>query len=323
MAILVDGEKLWNFDTGETVYSLAATRFGDQQVIVAGSGEKVWAIDSSGKELWQYPMPKTESLFGKGLAKFAGGLHDIQKSLGYRDVFHLAAGKLGGRDVVVALAGLEHALMGPQVISSKGEHIMTLKAKVLGREGALGILGCMLDISPRGDAIVAVVNSYKGLKQISLIDSKGEITKKFDVGIDYAPSDRHTVGGEQDKCRGKLVAGKLDGTDAVVLGSPSTRSVGAGSLDGAKLWCFETCRKGDVNAGINDVAIGTMNGRSVVVIGAFNNLVHLVAGNGAQIDTWGYSSNVTNVACGKIKGQDAIAVGLYSGQILTYTVEPS
>lgn len=76
-----------------------------------------------------------------------------------------------------------------------------------------------------------------------------------------------------------------------------------------------------MNAGINDIAMGSINGHSIVVIGTFDHAVHLVASNGVQMDVWGYPSNVTNVACGKIKGKDAVAVGLYSGQVITYQAQ--
>jgi len=47
--------------------------------------------------------------------------------------------------------------------------------------------------------------------------------------------------------------------------------------------------------------LGTLNGHSIVVIGTFNNTVHLVSSNGIRVDMWTYPSNVTNVASGKIK----------------------
>jgi hypothetical protein len=162
--------------------------------------------------------------------------------------------------------------------------------------------------------------------EVSVISSDGKVVKKLKAKLDLGPKDRYTQGGVQDKNRGKLVAGKLDGTDAVVFGAPETRSVAAVSLEGAQLWNYVTTEKGflgmsALNSGINDIALGSMNGHSIVVIGTFDGVIHIVSGNGARMDAWGYKSNVTNVACGKIKGKDALAVGLYNGQVIAYAVQ--
>lgn len=324
-AMTVDGEKLWTYDTGATAYSLAVGDFTGQSIIFAGSNEKVFAISEAGKELWQYEMPATKSRFIKGLAGLGGKVADAEKRRGLQDVHHIATGKLDGEDVVIAMAGGLHGFEGPQILSSKGEHRGALKMKVLGRETGLTIAGGYLDLSPKGDAILALwpSASEKGSNEVRALSRKGETIRKFKVDVDFAPTNRVTVGGIQDKFRGKLAAGKLDDIEAFVLGAPNYRSVAAVSLQGTQLWKYETSRKGVTDAGINDVAIGSIKGKSAVVIGTFDRAVHIVAGNGSRLDSWIYPTNVTNVAWGRIKGKDAIAVGLFNGQILTYTVEPS
>jgi hypothetical protein len=319
----VDGEKLWSFDTGATVYSLATANFGNAQIMVAGSGEKVFAISEDGTELWRYPMPATQSRWIKGTLSMGKWTQEAGKRYGYNDVYRLTTGRLDGEDVVVAIAGWEHYYEGPQVISAQGKQICSLKRKALGIQGPLPVMECLLDLSPRGDSVLAVLTSMSPsmIKEVSVISKDGKIKDKLKVDIDLAPKDRFTKGGFQDKYRGKLVAGKLNGVDSVVIGNPDTRSVGAVSLDGRKPWKYEASPKGDVNAGINDIAIGSINGQSVVIIGTFDHCVHLITGDGRRLDSWRYPSNVTNVAYGKIKGKDAIAVGLYSGQILAYTFE--
>ncbi|MEM2111581.1 MAG: PQQ-binding-like beta-propeller repeat protein [Candidatus Bathyarchaeia archaeon] len=309
VAMDVDGEKLWSFDTGATVYSLAIANLGDTRVVVAGSGGKVFAISENGTELWRYSFPATH----KAATKFAGFILEKEKRYGYNDVYHLVAGRLDGEDVIVAIAGLEYSFEGMQIISLQGKEICSLKKAVL---------GCLFDLSPRGDAILAALRAVlSAYKEVSVISKDGEIKNKLKLDIDMAPKDRSNVGGFKDKYRGKLVAGKLNGVDAVVLGSPETRSVGAASLDGIKLWKYEASPKGEVNAGINDIAIGSINDQSVVIVGTFDHCVHLISGDGHRIDAWRYPSNVNNVAYGKIHGRDAIAVGLYNGEIFTYTME--
>jgi hypothetical protein len=323
VALSVDGEKLWSFDTGATVYSLAIANFGNKQVVVAGSGKKVFAISDAGTELWRYQMPSTQSRWIKGTLTMGKWTQEAGKRYGYNDVYHLATGKLDGEDVVVAIAGWEHYYEGPQVISAQGKQVCPFKRKVIGTQQPFQVIGCLLDLSPRGDAVLAVLTSMSPgmLKEVSVISKDGKIKGKLKVDVDLAPKDRFTEGGFQDKHRGKLVAGKLNGIDSAVIGTPDTRSVGAVSLDGRKLWKYEASPKGDVNAGINDTAIGSINDQSMVIIGTFDHCVHLITGDGRRLDSWRYPSNVTNVAYGKIKGKDAIAVGLYSGQILTYTCE--
>ena len=322
IAMDVDGEKLWSFDTGATVYSLAIANFGGTRAIAAGSGEKVFAISETGEELWKYPMPSTQSRWIKGPLSLGKWTQEEAKIYGYNDVYHLTTGKLGGEDVVVAIAGWEHYYEGPQIISAEGKQVCPFKRKVIGTQQPFQVIGCLLDLSPHGDAILAALTAMSGMfKEVSVISKDGKIKDKLKVDMDMAPKDTYVEGGFRDKKRGKLVAGKLNGVDAVVLGSPETRSVGATSFDGKKLWKYEASPKGDINAGINDVAIGSINGQSVVIVGTFDHCVHLISGDGRRIDSWRYPSNVNNVAYGKINGKDAIAVGLYSGQICTYTFE--
>lgn len=321
-AVSTEGEKLWTFDTGATVYSLAVGNFSGQTVILAGSGEKVFAVSDAGKELWRYEMPVTKSRWIKGTLKLGQWTQEAGKLYGYNDVYHIATGKLDGQDVAVAIAGWEHYYEGPQVLSSKGEHIHSLKKKYWSGEYAIGVIECLLDLSPRGDSILAVVGGTRHLfEEVSVISGEGKIVRKLKAKIDLGPKNRYTEGGVQDKNRGKLVAGKFDGTEVVVFGAPETRSVAALTLDGTQLWRYETASKGVTNSGINDVAIGSVNGHSIVAIGTFDHVVHLVSSNGAQIDAWRYPTNVTNVACGKIKGKDAIGVGLYNGQVTTYVAQ--
>ena len=321
VALSVDGEKLWSFDTGATVYSLAIANFGNKQVVVAGSGGKVFAISDAGTELWQYQMQSTQSRWIKGTLNIGKFTAEMAKIYGYNDVYHLATGRLDGEDVVAAIAGWEYYYEGPQVISAQGKHVCTLKRKVLGISAPFQVIGCLLDLSPRGDSILAVLSSVHVIKEVSVISKDGKIKENLKVDIDLAPKDRYSEGGFQDKYRGKLVVGKLNGIDSIVLGNPNTRSVAAVSLDGEKLWKYKTSPRGDLNAGINDIVIGSINGKSVVMIGTFDHCVHLIMDDGRLLDSWRYPSNVTNVAYGKIKGKDAIAVGLYNGKILTYTLE--
>jgi hypothetical protein len=321
-AMTVDGERLWTFDTGATVYSLAVGNFSGQTAIIAGSNEKVFAVSDIGKELWQYQMPTTKSRLARGVLKLGQWTQEAGKRYGYNDTYHVVSGKLDGEDVVVAIAGWEHAYEGPQIISSKGQQICSLKKKYWTGDAGIIIQECLLDLSPRGDSLLAMVAEPKHIfKEISVINRDAKITRRLKAKTDVGPKNRYTEGGFQDKHRGRLVAGRLDGMEAAVYGSPQTRSVAAASLDGAQLWNYGTAGKRDVNSGINDIALGTLNGHSVVIIGTFDNAVHLVASNGTRVDMWTYPSNVTNVACGKIKGKDAIAVGLYNGQVLTYVTE--
>jgi hypothetical protein len=316
----VDGEKLWSFDTGATVYSLTTANFGSNQVILAGSGEKVFALSEDGTELWRYQMPSTQSRWIKGTLSLGKWTQEAGKLYGYNDVYHLTAGRLDGEDAIVAIAGWEHYYEGPQIISSQGKQVCSLKRKVLGTRQPFQVIGCLLDLSPRRDSVLAVLTSMSpGMyKEISIISKDGNITGKLKVDIDLAPKDRFTEGGIQDKERGKLVTGKLNGADVAVMGNPDTRSVAAVTLDGKKLWNYEVSPKGDVNAGVNDLAIGSINGQSIIIVGTFDHCVHLVTGDGRRLDLWRYPSNVTNVAYGKINGKDALAVGQYNGQILTY-----
>jgi len=316
IAMNVNGEKLWSFDTGATGYSLAIANFGNTRAVVAGSRGTVFAISENGKELWQYQMPSTRSILRQDWIVWTP---DTVSRYGYNDVFHLATGKLDGEDVVVAIAGWEHYFECPQIISAQGKQICSLKQKMHGMTDVFHVIGCLLDLSPRGDAILAALTGM--FKKVSVISKDGKIKNKLKVDIDMVPKDRYTKEVFQDKCRGKLVAGKLNGVDAVVLGSPQTRSAGAASLDGKKMWKYEASPKGDVNAGINDIVIGSINNQSVVIIGTRDHCVHLISGNGRRIDSWRYPSSINNVAYGKINGKDAIAVGLYSGQVFTYTLE--
>lgn len=319
----VEGEQLWSFDTGATVYSLAIGKFGGSQVIVVGSGEKVFAISDNGKELWRYQMPSTQSKLIKGTLSAGKWTQESGKRYGYNDVYALTAGRLDGEDVVLAIAGWEHWYEGPQVISAQGKQICSVKRKVLGMHPALQVIECLLTLSPREDAILAVLVSMSPgiIKEVSVVSKDGKIKEKLKVDIDLAPKDRYTEGGFQDKYRGRLVTGKLNGVDAIVIGNPHTRSVAAVTLDGKQMWNYEASPKGEVNAGINDIAIGQVNGQSTVIVGTFDRRVHLITGDGRLLDAWGYPTNVTNVAYGKIKEKDAVAVGLYSGQIHTYVFE--
>jgi outer membrane protein assembly factor BamB len=316
IAMDIDGGKLWSFDTGATVYSLAVANFGSTRAVVAGSGGTVFAISENGTELWQYPMPSTRSIL---MQDWIIWTPDAVSRYGYNDVYHLATGKLDGEDVVIAIAGWEHYFEGPQIISTQGKQICSLKPKMDRMTDVFRVVGCLLDLSPRGDAILAVLAGM--FKEVSVISREGNIKDKLKVDVDTVPKIRYTKGAFQDKCRGKLVAGKLSGVDAAVLGSPETRSVGATSLDGRKLWKYEVSPKGDINAGINDIAIGSINDQPVVIIGTFDHCVHLISGDGHRLTSWRYPSNVTNVSYGKINGKDAIAIGLYNGQIFTYALE--
>jgi hypothetical protein len=331
--VSVDGKKLWTFDTGATVYSLAVGNFSGQTVILAGSGGKVFAVSEKGQQLWQYDMPvkKDKPLWMKGVMKLAVFAQEVNKQYGLDDVYHIATGKLDGKDVAVAIAGMPRNFEGPQVLSGNGEHLLSLKKKYWTGEFGLPVIKCLLDLSPRGDTLLAILAGSTSearhlFKEVSVISSEGKVVKKLKAKMDFAPKNRYTEGGIQDKERGKLVAGKLDGIDAVVFGAPETRSVAAVSLEGAQLWKYVTAEKGllgmgTLNSGVNDIALGSLNGHSIVVIGTFDGVIHIVSGNGTRMEAWGYKSNVTNVACGKIKGKDAMAVGLYNGQVITYAVQ--
>ncbi|MEM2130737.1 MAG: PQQ-binding-like beta-propeller repeat protein [Candidatus Bathyarchaeia archaeon] len=324
-AMTVEGEKLWTFDTGGTVFSLATANFGGQRVILAGSQAKVFAISESGHELWQYQMPETGSKITKLTLSAGRFTQTSAKRYGYNDVYRLTPGKFEGEDAVLAVAGWQYAYEGPQIISSKGEQICALKRKALGKQYGLLILATLIDFSPRGDAVLAVVSevSFSIMKEVSVIKKDGTIEKKLKFKIYHAPKDTYVKGGFQDKYRGKLVGGKFGETDVCVLGTPDTRSVAAISLDGDQLWNYETAYANDINAGINDIALGSILGQPVAVIGTFNHYLHIVTKDGRRLEMWAYPTNITDVAVGKIGEKDAIAVGLYNGQVFTYTAEHS
>lgn len=329
VAMSVDGEKLWDFDTGATVYSVATASFGGKTNVIAGSGGKVFAVSDSGEELWQYQMPATKSMLMKGLTGFAGTLRNLEYTVGHDDVYHLVTGKLDGEDVVVAIAGGKYLTEGPQIISSRGEPRGALKAKTLGMERPIQIAGCLLDLSPSGDAIVAMI-STKAYGKASMISKDGKVLRDLNVHMDHANKAVQERSGPlspysliPDKFRGKLVAGKFGETSVIVVGTPIHRSVAAVSFDGTQLWNYETARKNDFPAGIYDVAIGSVNSQPVAIVGTMDGAVHLVSGNGSSLYSWKYENPVTNVAYGKIGGKDAIAVGQYTGQIFTYVAEPA
>jgi len=74
-------------------------------------------------------------------------------------------------------------------------------------------------------------------------------------------------------------------------------------------------------SGVNDIKIGSLSGKSAVVVGCSDGSVHVIDEAGRRLDSWGYPVPVTNVDWGMIEGKDAIAIGLYDGRILTYTMK--
>jgi len=314
----VDGDKLWAFDTGATVYSLAVGDFAGKKVILAGSDEKVFAVSEDGKELWRCQMPVSESKLMRMAESMRSGLEKISNIYGYNDVYHLVAGKLDGQDVAIAYAGGHHLGAGPQVISSDGKQVCALKRRTWGSDYPYAVaFGTSLDIAPDGKSVILWSTSSRN---VFMVDPSGEIERQFSFKKEYARQDRYVEGGggTQDKYRGKLVAGRLNGVDAFVVGYPSWRSVAAESLDGQQLWDYITNSRSDLNSGINDIAIGTFNGQSTVIIGTFDCSVHLIDAYGRGLLVWKFPSNVNNVAFGSIQGKEALAVGLNNGQILSY-----
>ncbi len=317
-AVALTGGDLWDFKTSDSVFSLAATNFGGKDVVIAGSGGKVLAVSETGEKLWQYAMPQGSGVMA-GLSSATVGLHELQNEIGYEDVYHIATGKLDGDDVVVAIAGGVYMTEGPQVITSEGEQRCALKTKTLGITRPIQIAGCLLDLSPVGDAILGMVN-YKAYGKVSVISEEAKIIKDLKVHMDQA----RKGGGDlllQDKRRGKLVSGKFGDKNVFVVGTPIHLSVAAVSLDGTQLWNYFPTRAIGPMSGVNDIRIGSLSGKSAVVVGCSDGSVHVVDEAGRRLDSWEYPVPVTNVDWGKIEGKDAIAIGLYDGRILTYTVE--
>lgn len=319
-AVTTAGEDLWDFKANDSVFSLATANFGRKDVVIAGSGGKVLAVSENGEKLWQYVMPQGSGIMA-GLSSATVGLHELQNEIGYEDVYHIATGKLNGDDVIVAVAGGVYMTEGPQVITSEGEQRCALKTKTLGITRPIQIAGCLLDLSPVGDAILGMVN-YKAYGKVSVISEEAKIIRDLKVHIDEA----RKSGGDlliQDKRRGKLVGGKFGEKNVFVVGTPNHISVAAVSLDGTQLWNYFTTRAIGSMSGVNDMKIGSLGGKSAVVVGCSDGSVHVIDEAGRCLDSWGYPVPVTNVDWGKIEGKDAIAVGLYDGRILTYVIEPT
>lgn len=317
-AVAIAGGDLWDFKASDSVFSIVTANFAGKDVLIAGSGAKVLAISENGEKLWQYAMPQGSGVMA-GLSSATVGARELRNEIGYEDVYHVATGKLNGDDVVAAIAGGIYMTEGPQVITSEGEQRCALKTKTLGMTRPIQIAGCLLDFSPAGDAILGMVN-YKAYGKVSVINEEAKIVKDLKVHIDEA----RKGGGNlplQDKRRGKLVGGKFGDKDVFVVGTPNHTSVAAVSLDGTQLWDYHTTRAIGPMSGVNDIDIGSLDGKPAVLIGCSDGSVHIVDEAGRCLSSWGYPVPVTNVDWGKMEGRDAIAVGLYDGQILTYVME--
>ena len=323
-AISLEGDPLWNFDTGGTVFSVAVANFDGETTIFAGSNTKVFAVTSEGNKLWEFQMPATKSKIIGGLMGVAKTLDDAAKHYGANDVYHIVTGKLNGENVIVAMAGREHFYEGAQVIAKNGQLIRSMKRKVMGMQSAIGAIGGLLDISPKGDSILMIASQTKSVygfaPDVQAFSLEGKVIQKIKVDLDLIRQERYVEGGMQDKQRGRIRAGWFGDKPVAVVGAMGGRSVAAIDLDGKQLWKYETAGKGDVSAGITDVAIGKMKGAPIVIAGTFNSKVHLISAEGELIKSRNYESNVTNVAYGKIKDKDAFAVGTYSGKIYVYVI---
>lgn len=323
-AISLDGDLLWSFDTGATVYSVAAGKFDNETVIYAGSNSKVFAITPEGKKLWEFQMPATKSKLFSGVVRLAKVTEDMAKLYGRNDVYHIATGKLNNENVIAAVAGGEYYYEGTQVIAKDGHLIGSMKRKSLGMQIPIATTGGLLDVSSKGDAILVLAaqakSAYGFAPDIQAFSLEGKVVRKTKVDVDLVKKDRYVEGGVQDKHRGKLRAGWFGDKPVAVLGVMGGRSVAAIDLDGKQLWKCETAAKGDITAGVTDVAIGKMNEAPIVIAGTFNCKVHLISAEGRMIKSRTYESNVTNVAYGKIKVKDAFAVGTYAGKIYLYIV---
>jgi hypothetical protein len=265
-------------------------------------------------------MPQGSGIIA-GLSSASVGLHELQNEIGFQDVYHIATGKLNGDDVIVAIAGGRYMTEGPQVITSSGQQRCALKTKTLGMTRPIQIAGCLLDLSPAGDALLGIV-AYKAYGKASVISEEAKTIRDIKFHIDEA----RKIGGDlplQDKRRGKLVGGKFGARNVFVVGTPNHVSVAAVSLDGTQLWNYFTTRAIGPMSGVNDIKIGSLAGNSAVIVGCLDSSVHIIDEAGRRLDFWECPAPVTNVDWGKIEGRDAVAVGLYDGQILTYTIEPS
>ena len=318
VAMTTAGAELWEFNTSDSVFSLAKANFAGKDVVIAGAGGKVLAISGEGEKLWEYAMPEGSGIIA-GLSSASVSLHELQNEIGFEDVYHIATGKLNGDDVVVAVAGGRYMTEGPQVITSSGERKCGLKTKTLGMTRPIQIAGCLLDLSPTGDALLGIV-AYKAYGKASVITEEAKTIRDIKFHIDEA----RKMGGAlpiQDKRRGKLVGGKFGDKNVFIVGTPNHVSVAAVSLDGTQLWNYFSTRAIGPMTGVNDIKIGSLDGKHVVIIGCNDGSVHVVDEAGRRLDSWEYPVSVTNVDWGKIEGKDAIAIGLYNGQILTYVIE--
>jgi outer membrane protein assembly factor BamB len=324
-AISLDGDLLWNFDTGATVYSVAVGKFDNETMVFAGSNGKVFAVSPEGKKHWEFQMPATKSKMLGGLVRVAKVTADMAKLYGDDDVYHIATGKLNNEDVIAAMAGGEYYYEGTQVIAKDGHLIRSMKRKSLGMQIPIVTSGGLLDISSKGDTILMLAaqakSAYGFAPDIQAFSLEGKVVCKTKVDVDLIRKNRYVEGGVQDKRRGKLRAGWFGDKPVAVIGlGMAGRSVAAIDLNGKQLWKYETAAKGDINAGVVDVAIGHMKGAPIVIAGTFNGKVHLISAEGQMIKSRMYESNITNVAYGKIKDKDAFAVGTFNGKIYAYLV---
>lgn len=318
-AMTPDGETLWSFTAGSPVLSLTTATFSGSNVVLAGSGGEVIAISETGKELWRYQMPEGSGI-SAGLWNLGTPARDSAlNQLGTENVFFVTAGKLNGDDAIAAIARGSHMTEGPQIISSEGQLKSALKTKSLGMSRPVAIALSLLDFSPNGDAILGM-EYHKAFGRVSVITEEGKSIKDFKVHIEEA-RDSGSPLPFKDKIRGRIVAGKFGGKNVFVIGTPYHISVAAVSLDGLQLWNYFTTRAKGPSSGVNDIQIGSLAGKLIVAVGCSDGSFHLVDEAGRRLDSWGYKYPVTNVACGIIGAKDAIAVGLYSGEIFAYTIE--
>lgn len=318
-AMTPDGDEIWAYTAAHSIFSLARASFEGKDTIIAGGGGKVIAISAEGEKLWEYTMPAGSGIMA-ALSSGTSGLQRImQDVIGFEDVYHLATGKLNGDDVVVALAAGIYMTEGPQVIRSDGTQKCALKTKTLGMTRPIQIAGCMLDLSPKGDALLGMV-VYKAYGKVSVITQEAKMVRDIKFHIDEA----RKPGGPlplPDKRRGRLIGGKFGERDVFVVGTPIHASVAAVSLDGTQLWNYFTTRAIGPMTGVNDVKIGSVGGKPAVLVGCLDNSAHIVDEGGHRMYYWEPGiSPVTNVDWGKIDGEDAIVVGLYDGQIKAYTI---
>jgi hypothetical protein len=313
------GDQLWEFTSPYSVFSLVKGNFGGKDVIAIGGGGSVIAISEAGEKLWEYEMPEGSGIMS-GLSGATIGLHEMQNVVGFGDVYHLAAGKLNNDDVIVAVAAGKYLMEGPQVIDSRGEQVCALKTKTLGMTRPIQIAGCMLDLLPSGDGFLGMV-AYKAFGKASVITKEGKMIRDIKLHMDEARKPGSLLP-LQDKRRGGLVSGKFGNQNVFIASSPHHISVAAVSLDGPQLWNYLTTRAIGDFSGVNDLKIGTLAGKPVVVAGCLDGSVHIIDEAGYRLDSWQSSIPVTNVGWGKIESKDAVAVGLYDGKVTTYTLEP-